>query len=65
MTQTFSLRNQYIDDIPWDRTPTFIFTKDSDAYIEAFRKAVDLIPYKNTKISFYDDIWDFTTIFNS
>lgn len=61
MTQTFSLRNQYIDDIPWDRTPTFIFTKDSDAYIDAFRKAVDLIPYTNLKISFYDDIWDFNS----
>lgn len=50
---------EYIDDIPWDKNPGFAFEGNTDDYLTAFKNIIDIIPTKNFKVSFNDDIWDF------
>ena len=53
------LQFDIVDDVPWDRSPAFAFSNSFRAYNEAFRNMVDVIPAKDLKISFSDDVWDF------
>lgn len=53
----------YVGDIPWESTPLFAFSGDSEKYLEAFRNVVDQVPVRDMKISFADDIWNFNPYF--
>jgi hypothetical protein len=61
---TSALKFEYVDNVPWRRSPAFAFSDDTQAYLDAFRHAVDKIPTKDLKISFDDDVWDFNPYFN-
>lgn len=54
-----NLAYEYIDEIPWNKNPEFSRTGNTEEYINAFKNVIDVIPTKDTKISFNDDIWDF------
>lgn len=54
-----NLAYEYIDGIPWGKNPAFAFSNDEENYIKAFKNVVEVIPTKDLKISFNDDIWDF------
>lgn len=59
-----NLAYDYVGDIPWDSTPVFAFSGQSDKYLEAFRNVVDKVPTRDMKISFADNIWDFNPYFD-
>ena len=61
---TSALNFEYVDDIPWDKSPAFAFSNNYQIYLDAFKNAVDIIPTKDLKISFDNDIWDFNPYFN-
>lgn len=56
---TSALKFEYVDAVPWGKSPAFAFSNDTQAYLDAFKNAVDLIPTKDLKIAFSDDVWDF------
>lgn len=56
---TSALYSEYVEDIPWNDSPPFAFSHDTRSYLEAFRNALDLIPTKDLKIRFSDNVWDF------
>lgn len=56
---TSALFSEYVEDIPWDNSPQFAFSPDTKAYLDAFRNAIELIPTRDLKIKFADDVWDF------
>lgn len=60
---TAALRFDLIDDVPWDRSPAFAFSNSFKAYNEAFKNVIDVIPTKDLKISFSDDVWDFNSYY--
>lgn len=59
-----NLAYDYVGDIPWDSTPVFAFSGQTDKYLEAFRNVVDKVPTRDMKISFTDNIWDFNPYFD-
>lgn len=59
-----NLAYDYVGDIPWDSTPVFAFSGETDKYLEAFRNVVDKVPTRDMKISFADNIWDFNPYFD-
>ena len=59
-----NLAYDYVGDIPWDSTPVFAFSGQTDKYLEAFRNVVDKVPTRDMKISFMDNIWDFNPYFD-
>lgn len=61
---TSALKFEYVDNVPWKKSPAFTFSDDTQAYLDAFKNAVDKIPTKDLKISFEDDVWDFNPYFN-
>ena len=61
---TSALNFEYVDNVPWENSPAFTFSNDAQAYLEAFKNAVEKIPTKDLKISFEDDVWDFNPYFN-
>ena len=60
---TSNLAYDYVDGIPWEKNPAFAFSNDAEAYLSAFRIAVDKIPVKDSLISFSDNTWDFNPYF--
>lgn len=58
-----NLAYEYVNNIPWDQYPAFAFSDDSKSYLDAFRNVVDKIPFKDQKIEFNDDIWNFNGYF--
>ena len=60
---TSALKFEYVDAVPWGKSPAFAFSNDTQAYLDAFKNAVDLIPTKDLKIAFSDDVWDFNPYF--
>ena len=54
---------EYVDGIPWENTPAFAFSNDSQAYLEAFADVLEKIPGKGNRISFEQDTWDFNPYF--
>ena len=61
---TSALKFEYVGNVPWKKSPAFAFSGDTQAYLDAFKNAVDKIPSKDLKISFSDDVWDFNPYFN-
>ena len=59
-----NLAYDYVGDIPWDSTPVFAFSGETDKYLEAFRNVVDKVPTRDMKISFANNIWDFNPYFD-
>lgn len=59
-----NLAYDYVDAIPWSKNPAFAFSNDTEAYMEAFRNAVDKVPIKGAQISFSDNTWDFNPYFD-
>lgn len=55
--------HEYVDGIPWEETPAFAFSNDSQAYLEAFADVLEKIPNKENRISFEQDTWDFNPYF--
>lgn len=58
-----NLAYDYVGDIPWEKNPAFAFSKDSQAYLTAFRNVFPTIPMRDQRIAFSDDIWDFNSYF--
>ena len=58
-----NLAYEYVDNIPWDQYPAFAFSDDSKSYLDAFRNVVDKLPFKDQKIEFNDDVWNFNGYF--
>jgi integrase len=57
---------QYITDIPWIKDPLLAFSKNDEAYVEAFKNVIGDLPVPHTTISFNNDKWDFNPyIFNA
>ena len=61
---TSALKFEYVDNVPWNKSPAFFLSDDAQAYLNAFKNAVDKVPTKDMKISFEDDVWDFNPYFN-
>lgn len=51
---------KYISDIPWDKYPSLAFTDDAESYLKAFRKVFEVIPSDEDRVSFLNDVWDFS-----
>jgi hypothetical protein len=60
---TSPLKFEFINEVPWDKSPAFAFSSDTQAYLDAFKNAVSVLPTKDLKITFKDDIWDFNPYF--
>ena len=60
---TSALKFEYVNNVPWDKSPAFAFSDDTQAYLDAFKNAIDKVPTKDLKISFEDDVWDFNPYF--
>lgn len=54
-----NLACEYIDNIPWDKSPAFAFSGDTKSYMQAFKNIVDVLPVGDMKVSFDSDVWDF------
>ena len=54
--------NGYISNIPWKNSPGSVFSSNEEAYLEAFSNIVE-VPNIETKVNFYDDLWDFRPYF--
>lgn len=54
----------YIKDIPVQNNPLYAFNAPSETYMEALRSYLGIAPDK-PKISFMDDIWDFSHYFTA
>ena len=59
-----ALKFDYVDNVPWGKSPAFAFSDNTQHYIDAFKNVVDKIPTKDLKISFDDDVWDFNPYFD-
>lgn len=60
-----NLAYDYVDGIPWDKNPAFAFSNDAEAYLNAFKNIISVVPTKDLRISYSDDIWDFNTYFKN
>ena len=60
---TSALKFDYVDNVPWHKSPAFAFSDDTQAYLDAFKNVVDKLPTKDLRISFSDDVWDFNPYF--
>lgn len=55
--------NDYVDGIPWERTPLHAYLIDGDSYMEALLSVINRTPIQNEKIQFSSDVWDFNPYF--
>lgn len=60
---TSALKFDYVDNVPWEKSPAFSADEHTQAYLDAFKNAIDKIPTKDLKISFSDNVWDFNPYF--
>ena len=59
MPSTSLIFNEYIADIPWEESPAFILSDNTSESINAIKNMLEIIPVKDSKISFNDNVWDF------
>ena len=62
---TSALQMAYINDIPWVKAPAFALGDNAQAYIDSFRRVLEVIPAPGMKIKFSDDVWDFRPYFHN
>ena len=62
---TSALKFDYVDNVPWEKSPAFSADEHTQAYLDAFKNAIDKIPTKDLKISFSDNVWDFNPYFKN
>ena len=62
---TSALKFEYVDNIPWEKSPAFTHSGDTQAYLSAFKNVVDKVPTRDLKISFDDNVWDFSPYFHN
>lgn len=55
--------DEYIEGIPYEKLPTFAFSKDVPSYIVAVQNVIGSLPIKDQRIHFSDDVWDFNPYF--
>lgn len=49
----------YVNNIPWNKSPIFAFSKSLEEYLKAFERVLGKAPNKESKVDFSNDIWDF------
>ena len=53
------LTDNYVKNIPWEKTSKKCFMDDNNKYEEAFKSVLEYIPNSDNKITYSENVWDF------
>ena len=53
------LTDNYVKNIPWEKTPRRCFMDDNNKYEEAFKNVLEYVPNSDDKITYSEKVWDF------
>ena len=53
------LTDNYVKNIPWEKTSKKCFMDDNDKYEEAFKSVLEYVPNSDNKITYSENVWDF------
>lgn len=53
------LTDNYVKNIPWEKTSKKCFMDDNNKYEEAFKSVLEYVPNSDNKITYSENIWDF------
>lgn len=53
------LTDNYVKNIPWEKTPRRCFMDDNNKYEEAFKNVLEYVPNSNNKITYSEKVWNF------
>lgn len=53
------LTDNYVKNIPWEKTSKKCFMDDNNKYEEAFKSVLEYVPNSDNKITYSENVWDF------
>lgn len=53
------LTDNYVKNIPWEKTPRRCFMDDNNKYEEVFKNVLEYVPNSDDKITYSEKVWDF------
>ena len=53
------LTDNYVKNIPWEKTSKKSFMDDNNKYEEAFKSVLEYVPNSDNKITYSENVWDF------